>query len=1620
VFNGVVSPPHPGEVPELHPAVGGWFRARFPGGPTEAQARSWPHVQAGRDVLLAAPTGSGKTLAGFLMAIDAAYRAHAAGEELVGRTLVVYVSPLRALAVDVRENLERPLAEIAAVAADLGLPAPPVTVAVRTGDTPTSARASMVRTPPTILVTTPESLYLYLTAARSRETLAGVRTVIVDEIHALARDKRGSHLALSLERLERVAATHPQRIGLSATQRPIEATAELLAGAGRPVEVVDCGHLRTVRVRLALPSEELAAVLSQEQLAEIVEQLAVEIRAHRSTLVFVNTRRLAERLAHLLGELLGPEVVAAHHGSLSAARRKRTEERLRAGELAALVATASLELGIDVGPVDLACQVGSPRAIATFLQRVGRSNHSRDGVPEGILVPTTRDELVECAALLAAVREGVLDRIVMPEAPLDILAQQVVAEVAAAGECTEEELFAAFTAAAPYRRCSREDFDRVVELASEGIPTGRGLRMAFLHRDQVNGVLRPRRGARLAALTSGGAIPEVGDYRVVVEPDDVVVGSVNEDFAVESMVGDVFLLGTHSWRVHRVGAGEIRVSDAAGERPTIPFWLGEAPSRTTELSEAVSALRADVADHLRRDPSGVATRARVVERCGIDAEAASQLVEYLACGLRQLGALPTREEVVVERFFDEAGGMQLVVHAPFGGRVNRALGLALRKRFCVTFDFELQAAANDDAVILSLGPQHSFPLESVPRMLHPDTVRSTLEQAVLASPMFTSRWRWDLSRALAILRFRGGSRTPLPIQRMEADDLMAAMFPALAACQENTPPGPIELPDHLLVRQVLEDCLHEAMDVDGLRALVEGLRAGEVAARLVDAVEPSVLAHEILNSAPYTFLDDAPLEERRARQVQTRRGLPLEAFDLTRLDPQAITRVRTEVTPSPRSADELHEVLLSVLLLRPEPAWSSFFDRLAATGRASVAESAGQRRWVATERRPLVEVLLPGATFRPDHRLGERRKATPDEPAGPTPDRSAGPTPDRSAGSMPDRLTKPTPDRPPGRAPDPLAGAEPGPSPGPDPDEAAGLLVRGQLGIVGPVTAEDLAVATAVPPEQVAIGLARAEAEGYALRGHFDLDHEGAEQWCARHLLARIHAYGRSSRRRAVRSVSAEAFLRFLAEWQHVAPGTRLQGRRGLLVAVEQLQGFEAAAGAWEDGLLSARVEGYQRQWLDELCLAGELAWARLSLPVTERAAERERGAATPSRATPISFACRADLAWLAAAARGSAAPAPPPHGPAADVLQTLADRGAVFAADLPRLTGRLPGEVEEGLWDLVARGLVHADSFGAVRSLLGRRAVAAARRARGSRGFPLGGAPGGAASPGGLSGARAGFSGALPQAGSSSGFGRPGAPRPLGSLRRSGLATRGLGEGRWARLDLDPGGGEEPASDSESASLPQDELAELVAGQLLRRWGVVCWNLLAVERLALPWREVLWALRRLEARGAVLGGRFVAGLAGEQYGLPEAVERLRVVAARVDAASSGHAGTDGHAASSGHAGTDGHAAPSGHAGTDGHAAPSGHAGAGTPVERVEPVGPAGMLGAAGIVLSAADPLNLSGVLLPGPRIPGVGSGWIELAGWRITALDPEDVRIGGRGGRSRRSARSQSHVAGSLERLPS
>ncbi|MFP6640607.1 MAG: DEAD/DEAH box helicase, partial [Myxococcota bacterium] len=989
-----------------------WFERRFPLGPSAPQTLGWPRIATGEDTLIAAPTGSGKTLAAFLVCIDRFY-AEAEGARcdeglplFAGRPMaeappadraprprgpeVVYVSPLKALAADIQHNLQEPLEEIAEQARRQGVVVPEIRVALRSGDTPSSERVAMLKRPPQILVTTPESLFLMLTAEKSRRTLQGVRTVILDEIHAVARDKRGSHLALSLERLDRLCVQRPTRVGLSATQRPIETVARFLvgAGAGRShpdgaprCQIVDVGHERDLDLDIELPETDLEAVASAEQMSDVLGQIAQHVGHHRTTLVFVNTRRMAERMAHELAERLGEGQVASHHGSLSRDRRLRVERQLRAGELKALVATASLELGIDIGPVELVCQIGSPRGLSTFLQRVGRSGHRRGATPKGRIYPTTRDELVECVALLRGVRAGHLDAVHPPEAPLDILAQQIVA-ACAAEEWEEGELFGLMRGAAPFAELSRADFDAVVALLAEGIQTGRGRRAAYLHRDRVNGVLRPRRGARLAALTSGGAIPEVADYRVLADPDDTFVGSVFEDFAIESMPGDIFLLGSTSWRIRRVESGVVRVVDAGGAPPTIPFWQGEAPARSDELCREVSDLREATQVRLERGGREAVARWLVADE-GIPEVAASQLAAYLDVSRTALGALPTRHELVFERFFDEAGGMQLVVHSPYGARVNRALCLALRKKFCRSFNFELQAAASDDALVLSLGPHHSFPLDSVPRFLNSSNLQDTLEQAVLASPMFTARWRWNLNRSLAVLRWRNGRRNPPPIQRMESDDLMAAVFPNQAACQENVT-FPIEIPDHPLVRQTMHDCLHEAMDIETLAELVRGFETGEIRTRFVDGSEPSPLAYEILNGKPFTFLDDAPLEERRTRAVALPRGLPVEARDLARLDPEAIERVRAEVGPEPRNPEELHDLMLSLVLVSPESELRTGFDVLVETGRAVEVEVAdGAVYWCVSERRRTVESLHPTARIRPDVPLPA---ALADQP---TPDREA-------------------------------------------------------------------------------------------------------------------------------------------------------------------------------------------------------------------------------------------------------------------------------------------------------------------------------------------------------------------------------------------------------------------------------------------------------------------------------------------------------------------------------------------------------------------------------------------------------------------------------------------------------
>ncbi|MCQ4259159.1 DEAD/DEAH box helicase [Stutzerimonas stutzeri] len=1489
---------------DFHPAVARWFSRSFPS-PTPAQARAWPLIRAGRSTLVAAPTGSGKTLTAFLAAIDQLVQLGLAEGGLGDRTSVLYISPLKALSNDIHVNLEQPLAGISAELQASGLPALDIRTAVRTGDTPQSERAAMRKRAPHILVTTPESLYVLLGSESGRQMLTGVRSVIVDEIHALAGNKRGSHLSLSLERLEALCEGPLVRVGLSATQKPIEAVADFLVGVGRRCEVIDVGHGRARDLALEVPPVPLEAVMSNEVWELVYDRLAALAGEHRTTLIFVNTRRMAERAARHLSERLGNVVVAAHHGSLAREQRLDAEQRLKRGELRVLVATASLELGIDIGDVELVCQLGSPRSISAFLQRVGRAGHQVGGVSKGRLFPSSRDDLIECTALLDSVRRGELDTLVIPVAPLDVLAQQIVAEVSCQ-EWQEDALFKLIRRAMPYSTLSEDNYQALLTMLAEGYTTRHGARGAYLHRDLVNRSLRERRGGRLTALTSGGTIADNSDYSVLLEPQGFNIGTVNEDFAVESLAGDVFQLGNTSYRIIKIESGRVRVEDAQGQPPNIPFWLGEAPGRSDELSAAVARLRGEIDERLaeaecrRSQPAGDAfefagiaselaptkaggddtsdalsrhemgvdetgerlaeaesrgsqlagdafesagiaselaptkaggdetsgalsrhemgvkeigerlaeaesrrsqlagdafesagiaselapTKAETLDdssrlqpaidwltdTLGLSEAAARQIVEYLARARSALGALPTQQRLIMERFFDESGGTQLVIHSPYGSRINRAWGLALRKRFCRTFNFELQAAATEDAIIFSLSTSHSFPLDEVWRYLHSNSAEAVLVQALLDAPLFGVRWRWNATTALALPRMAGGRKVAPQLQRMKSEDLLATVFPDQVACLENIV-GEREVPDHPLVSQTLNDCLHDAMDSEGWLNLLRRIEAGDVQLLSRDLPAPSPLAMEVLGARPYAFLDDAPLEERRTQAVLNRRWTdPESADDLGALDAAAIEAVGEEAWPQARHVDELHEALMGLGCIAEgeilsEQDWPAWLAELARGGRATRMKVAHDcALWLPIERLSLLQSIYPNATCEP--------------PLAPLPGF------DQRTGE----------------------------------DEALAELIRARLTGFGPLPIPLIARPLALPASSVAQALTRLESEGYVLRGRFT---PGAveDEWCERHLLARIHRYTVKRLRREIEPVERADFMRFLFDWQHLSESTRMQGRDALGTVIEQLEGFQAAAGAWESDLLPSRLKDYGGTWLDELCRSGRVVWTRL--------AGRIKASSGPVRGTPIVLLPRRQLAaWYALA---SEAPQPELSSRAQRVFETLQGQGALFFDELQQGARLLRSELEDALGELVAVGLVNADSFAGLRALL----APAAKRSRSTR------------------------------------------------QSRGGAFIGGMADaGRWALVRK---GNPAPAETMPIRRPALDpEALEHVAMTLLRRYGVVFWRLLDREADWLPsWSELLRVYHRLEARGEIRGGRFVAGVSGEQFALPEAVGLLREVRKR-------------------------------------------------------------------------------------------------------------------------------------------
>lgn len=1396
-------------VTQFHPAVEAWFAGQFTA-PSPVQAQAWPAIKSGTHTLLAAPTGSGKTLAAFLAIIDDLVR-ESLRAGLADETRVLYVSPLKALSNDIQKNLQVPLSGIRDQLLTQGLPDAPIRAWVRTGDTPASERTRMRKRPPHILVTTPESLYILLTSESGRDMLSTVRTVILDEIHAVAGNKRGAHLSLSLQRLEALCPQPLNRVGISATQKPIETMAAFLTGsAANPCTIVDTGHQRARDLQLEVPGSPLEAIMANEVWAETYDRLAELIAAHRTTLIFVNTRRLAERAARHLAERIGEDLVTSHHGSLARKHRLRAEERLKAGELKALVATASLELGIDIGDVDLVCQLGSPRTIATLVQRVGRSGHGLDRLPKGRLFPLSRDDLVECTALLSAVEAQQLDRIAVPANALDVLAQQIVAEVSN-GEWDVEALFNAFGRAYPYRTLTMGQFRQVIQMLARGFATQRGRRGAYLHFDSVNNKLRPRRAARLTAITNGGAIPDQFDYDVVLIPDELPVGTLNEDFAFESLPGDIFQLGNTSYRIARVETGRVYVEDAQGQPPNIPFWFGEAPGRSDELSRAVSDLRQRIADSLEAH-GAPATLDWLVDELGLPRAAAEQLLEYLGTARAALGVLPTQDRIVLERFFDEGGDTHLVVHSSFGSRLNRAWGLALRKRFCRRFNFELQAAALEDTIVLSLGATHSFVLEEVISYLSSSTVRDVLTQALLAAPMFPTHWRWNATTALAVKRFRNGKKTPPQFQRNDAEDLMAVVFPDQLACAENLA-GEREIPEHPLVQQTINDCLHGLMDVEGLERLLQRLEKGELEVVCCELTTPSPLAQEVLSARPYAFLDDAPAEERRTLAVQSRRYLSVEqASELGRLDSEAIARVRAEAWPAPRDADELHDGLVMLGFMTAEEMerdkqWLRWTAELKADGRATMVRiPGGAALWVSMERLPEVLAARPQVVLSPAIEV---------EPAD-------------------------------------LDGTD-----------ALCELVRSRLEGLGPVTAAALAQPLAVTATDMEFALRSLESEGFAMQGEFT--GAGGTEWCERGLLARIHRYTLKRLRSEIEPVSIGDYMRFLFSWQGLGQERRA-GPESLAAVIEQLQGVAVQASAWEQHVLPARIADYSGLLMDQLCASGSVVWRKVP-GALERLARAPQGLVAR---TPMALFPRGDLVYWQNLAAASEPLALSPLG--ARVHDLLVARGAQFFVDLVTGSGALRVQVEEALAELVSAGLVTADGFAGLRALI---------------------------TPGSK---RAGFA-------------------PRGRRRRRGPSFDHAG--RWS-LTYDPN---TPADPEQRGAAVQH-----VAAVLLRRYGVVVRRVLERESALPPWRELLQVFRRLEATGLIRGGRFVNGVSGEQFALPEALEQLRKIRRRQERGD-------------------------------------------------------------WLVLSAADPFNLAGILTPGSRVPAVASHRIVFKdGWPLAALGAGDV----------------------------
>lgn len=1418
----------------FHPAVQKWFADSL-GQPTPIQAQAWRALATRQHAVISAPTGEGKTLAAFLAVIDALVKQRIRRQqnghlevpaENTRATRVLYVSPLKALSNDIEKNLQLPLAGIQRELKAAGIETDDIHAMVRTGDTSPAERAKLVRLRPEIVVTTPESLYLMLTSVSGRQMLETVETVIVDEIHALAGSRRGSHLLLSLARLESLCAARRerdglanagdflQRIAVSATVKPIEAVARFLVG-DQPVALCRDTRPRQFDIRMLLPSQPLTAVMSGEMWQEIYLELAKEIQKHRTTLIFVNNRRLCERLARHLTELLEGESVSAHHGlppegvpaganpgvsahhgSLSHAQRLRGETLLKEGKLKVMVATSSLELGLDIGTIDLVVQISSPRSIHAFIQRAGRSEHHKNGTSRALLVPLTRDDLSECVALVRALRQGALESLELATPALDILAQQIVAEVAMR-DIGADELFALVVREAQWQNLARSDFDAVLEMLNDGYSLRFGRRSRYIFYDKTDRVLRARPGARITAALNGGAIPENFEYEVIDEsssgplshvagaPENrahggAFVGTVHEDFAIESSQGDVFQLGNRLWQIRQISGNRVSVVHAPDKHPTIPFWIVDVPGRTDALSDALSAMH-ELFNGLG-DPNKFVRQ--ISAETGLPSAVIGQLADYYRETQASLGLLPTKSTVVLERFFDEVKNCHIVLHSVFGAQVNRAWGLALRKRFCRQFNFELQAAANDNAIVLSLSHTHSFHLPEVFSYLKSVTAEQVLIQALLDAPMFEVRWRWNASRALAILRRSTRGKLPAQWQKSGAQDLVALLFPDQIACAENLS-GPRAIPDHPLVKQTVSDCLHEAMDAKGFVQVLQRIESGDIRTIYADSATPSPLAHEIINARPYAFLDDAPLEERRTRAVYT--GVPgarlprtaslgrpvrtdTEARQGDEISDDTIAAVKAETLYPARNENELYDLITQFALV-PE---------------AEVAELGGDA--------DLHALVSRGKVFRfpsPPAPLHDVERGANTDLSDSKEAQHSPPSPFNGEGGRGGEAYFISADR---------AELIEAVYPQIDSEDkvAAQRCISGietillaHLELLGPLTAESLAARLTLPITRVTLAISGLEAQGSA----FVLHRNGLTLYVERTFYQRLQHYGR--RRSVQKRLSPLEYLAFLAEWQHVSEP--LSGPESLAKILRQLQGAELSLDEWNSAL-RLRITDYNERMLEDQLLSGEFFWWRAP------------GAAGKSITRKTRYMLLSRDLWHELGPLSNTGAELSVD--ARRVRDYLERNGASFVHDIH--TGR-PGEAQpkifteqtlRGLRELVAQGLVTSDQFFALRRL----APAAAQRGR--------------------------------------------------------LAIRRMQpqfpHGRFSLVRY-------------KSDAPADEDARLaaIARLLLSRHGVVYRYAAENDFFKAPWPRLVRTLRLMEMAGHVRSGRFIDGLWGEQFAAPTAAAMI-------------------------------------------------------------------------------------------------------------------------------------------------